>query len=248
VTGPVFVQQIIDLGPGPLSVHVGGQGSPVLCLHPAAGLAIRSVARTLAQTHQVICPIVPGYEGTPFLEGLVTVPGVADLLAEYITGHLSSPLPVVGHSMGARLGAWLTVRHPHLVERLMVMAPAGFRPLDAPPLSFEPEIFFKQLYAHPERRAPETRSPEQLAANRRAMAHYGIGAPRDEELMAVVGSISCPTLVVGGGKDVRVPKEAILDLHARIKTSSMDFIEDAAHSIETDQPEQAAAMVVKFLS
>ena len=248
MTSSLFIQKNIDLSLGPLTIHTGGEGRPVLCLHPAAGLAIRSVARTLALTHQVICPVVPGYEDTPYLDGLTSVPGVADLLAELITKHFSAPLPIVGHSMGARLGAWLTVRHPHLVERLVLMAPAGFRPLDAPPLSFEPEIFVKQLYAHPERRAPETRTPEQLAANRRAMAHYGIGAPRDEELGALIGQISCPTLIIGGAKDVRVPPESIHDLHSRIKSSLMDFVEDAAHSIETDQPDIAAAMVTRFLS
>lgn len=248
MTGPVFVQNKIALSKGSLTIYTAGAGRPILCLHPAAGLAIRSVAKTLALNHLVICPIVPGYEDTPYLDGLTTVPGVADLLAEYINGHLTSPLTVVGHSMGARLGAWLTVRHPHLVERLVMMAPAGFRPIDAPPLSFEPEIFIKQLYAHPERRVPETRTPEQLAANRRAMAHYGIGAPRDEELGALIGDITCPTLIIGGSKDVRVPPESIHDLHSRIKNSRMDFVDDAAHSIETDQPDIAAAMVAKFLS
>ena len=224
-----------------------GSGSPVVSLHPAAGLQIRAVAISLAQQFRVLRPIVPGYEATPFAENVNTIPQVAHLFAELIRLECAQTPDVVGHSMGARLAAWMTVLHPEAVRRLVLMAPSGFRPLDAPPLSFEPETFLKQLYAHPERRPAETRSPEELEANRRAFRHYGVGSPRDEALNMRIHEITCPTLLVGGFKDVRVPRESIDYLHTKIRGSQAVSIDDAAHAIEVDQPEATVDRVLSFL-
>ena len=235
------------LGRAELVWFEAGAGHPVVSLHPAAGLQIRAVANALAEGRRVILPIVPGYEATPYVDGMNTIPEVADLFAELIRLECRQTPDVVGHSMGARLASWMIVRHPDVARRLVLMAPSGFRPLDAPPLSFEPAVFLQQLYAHPERRPPETRSPEELEANRRAFRHYGVGNPRDEALDAKIHQIACPTLLVGGGKDVRVPPESIHYLHRKISGSRAIFIDDAAHAIEVDQPEQTSAQVVAFL-
>jgi pimeloyl-ACP methyl ester carboxylesterase len=243
-----FERKSTRIGGAELVWFEAGAGRPVISLHPAAGLQIRAVANALADHFRVLLPIVPGYEATPYVEGLATIPGVADLFAEWIGRECAENPAVVGHSMGARLASWMVVRHPHVARRLVLMAPSGFRPLDAPPLSFEPAIFLQQLYAHPERRPPETRSPAELEANRQAFRHYGVGSPRDEALDARIHQIACPTLLVGGGKDVRVPPESIHYLHGKIAGSQAIFIDDAAHAIEVDQPEQTSARVLSFLT
>jgi pimeloyl-ACP methyl ester carboxylesterase len=242
-----FARDIAHLTKGPLTFYAAGEGPDVLCLHPAAGLEIRSVAHRLARSHRVWLPIVPGYDKTPLLPGVDSIPAVADVMAEFIDKMMRGPAHVVGHSMGARLGAWLTVRSPTKVAQLVLMAPSGFRPVGAPPVSFEPATFLKQLYAHPEKRPPETCTPEERDANRKAFQHYGGGAPRDTALDARIGEIEKPTLLVQGACDVRVPPESTQELHGKIRNSTLVCIDDAAHALEVDQPERVADVVVSFI-
>lgn len=244
---PQFSRNVAPLSHGPLTFYTAGDGPDVLCLHPAAGLEIRSVAHRLALTHRVWLPVVPGYDKTPLLPGIDSIPAVADVMAEFIAKAMGGVAHVVGHSMGARLGAWLAVQSPDKVAQLVLMAPSGFRPIGAPPVSFEPAVFLQQLYAHPEKRPPETRTPDERDANRKAFQHYGGGALRDTALAARIGEIEKLTLLIQGTRDVRVPAESVQELHGKIRHSTIVYIDDAAHALEVDQPERVADVVEDFI-
>ena len=242
-----FVRQSAKLANGTLEYFVAGQGQDVIGLHGAAGMEIRAVARRLAKKFRVWLPIVPGYEATPPVPGVDSIPAVADLLAEFMDGVIGGPCELVGHSMGARIAAWLAILHPAKVRQLVLMAPAGFRPVDAPPLAFEGEGFLRQMYAHPERRPPGARTPEQMEANREAMRHYGVGGPRDKELIARIAEVQAFTLILGGSKDERVPAAAVQLVKSLVRRSQLLYVYDAAHAMEIDQPERVAGLVEDFL-
>ena len=242
-----FVHRTFKLSRGSLDCFVAGEGPDVICLHGAAGMEIRSVAQRLGNRFRVWLPVVPGYEGTLFMDGVNTIPDVADMLAEFIEHHIGKPCEVVGHSMGARIAAWLAILHPARVEQLVLMAPAGFRPMDAPPLSFERETMLRQMVAHSERQPVEVRTDAMIEANRKAMQHYGAGQSRDEALIARIGEIQASALILGGSKDVRVPAAAVQLLRSKIRRSSLVYVYDAAHLLEVDQPERVALLVEDFL-
>ncbi len=244
---PQFTRTVAHHSKGPLTVFTAGEGPDVVCFHPAAGLEIRSVAHRLAKTHRVWLPVVPGYDDTPLLPGVDTMSCVADVMAEFIEKTIGGVVDVVGHSMGARLGAWLTVQAPEKVGQLVLMAPSGFRPIGAPPVSFDPATFLKQLYAHPEKRPPDTRTPAAREANRKVFQHYGGGALRDTALDARIGEIEKLTLLIQGTCDVRVPAESVQELKGKIRNSTIVYIYDAAHSLEVDQPERVAEVVEDFI-
>ena len=242
-----FTRKTAQLGAGTMDYFVAGEGPNVICLHGAAGSEIRSVALKLRQKFRVWLPIVPGYESTPLVEGVNTIPGVAGLVSQFIDAMVGKRCEVVGHSMGARIAAWLAILHPDKVEQLVLMAPAGFRPVDAPPLAFVGDGFVRQMFAHPERRPAETRSAAVVESNRAAMRHYGVGNPRDEALVARISEIQAYTLILGGSKDERVPAEAVQAVKSRIRRSQLLYIYDAAHAMEIDQPERVANLVEDFL-
>lgn len=242
-----FERHVAELSRGPLHYYRAGSGADVLYLHAAAGLQIRAVPKRLIENFRLWIPVVPGYEGTPVIDDVQTIPSVAALIAEFVTTVVAGPVDVVGHSMGSRIGAWLTLINPELVDQLILMAPSGFRPLDAPALSFDSEIFLKQLYTHPERRPAETRSPEAIEGNRRAMRHYNIGTSYDADLVERIGEIDKLTLLLHGTKDVRVLPESMQLLRQKMKFSQLVYVYDAAHSLEIDQPERVANLVDDFL-
>jgi len=240
--------ETVSLSAGAVTCHIAGNGPPLLYLHPAAGYRSTGPIERLSTRFRVIAPLVPGFDGTPLLPSVATLPAIADLYAELIDEVGGGVCDVVGQSLGAWIGAWLAIRHPQKVEPLVLASPAGFRHPDLPPLSFDPETMLKQLYAHPEKRPPETKTTEQLAGNREAVKHYGIGSAWDEELNRRIGEIRCLTLIVHGTRDVRVPVEAVQRLKRDIPHAHLVFIYDAAHSIEVDQPERVGDVYEAFLT
>jgi len=241
-----FTRGTARLAAGSISYRVAGAGPDVLWLHGAASAGIRGVALRMQERFRVWAPILPGYDGTPFVPGVQTLPDLAQLLAGFIGEVIGDSCEVVGYSMGARLATWLAILHPEKVDRLVLMAPAGFRPHDAPPLVFEGEAFIRQMYAHPERRSADLMAPEIRASDRVARHHYGIGEPRDEALLARLGEIRAATLILGGSRDERVPAAALQTVKGGITKSQLVYVYDAAHALEIDQPERVAALIGDF--
>ena len=242
-----FERETMDLPTGPVTYFVAGAGHNVVYLHPAAGMRISDALRRLATRFRVWAPVVPGFDSTALHETVDTMPALADLLAAFIESGPGRAVDVVGSSLGGWLGAWFALRHPDLVEHLVLAAPAGFRPADAPPLSFEPEIMRAQLYAHPERVPPDDKPPELRKANAEAVARYGLGNSHDAALQARVADIACRTLILHGTLDVRVPASGVQMLKERIPNSQLVYVYDAAHSLELDQPDRVGALIEDFL-
>ena len=242
-----FKQGSVELPTGPVSYFVAGSGHDVLYLHPAAGMRISDPLRRLIRRFRVWAPVVPGFDGTAFHNSVASMPALSDLLAAFIETGPGRATDVVGSSLGGWLGAWVAVRHPDLVEHLVLAAPAGFRPADAPPLSFEPDVMRAQLYAHPERVPPDDKPPATREANAQAVAQYGLGNSHDAALQARAGEIACQTLILHGTLDVRVPASGVQMLKERIPNSQLVYVYDAAHSLELDQPERVGALIEDFL-
>ena len=242
-----FERKTMDLPTGPVTYFVAGSGHDVVYLHPAAGMRISDPLRRLIRRFRVWAPVAPRFDGTAVHHGVGSMPALADLLAAFVEAGPGRASDVVGSSLGGWLGAWLAVRHPELVEHLVLSAPAGFRPADAPPLSFEPEVMRAQLYAHPERVPPDDKPAGIRKANGEAVAHYGLGNSHDAALQRRAGEIRCQTLILHGTLDIRVPVSGVRMLKERIRHSQLVYVYDAAHSLELDQPERVGALIEDFL-
>lgn len=242
-----FSRNVADLPAGKLEYFKAGTGPNIIYLHPASGMRVSEALWRLSRRFQVWAPIVPGFDGTTRIDGVDSMPALADLLGSFIEVCVGGDSDVVGTSLGGWLGAWLAVRHPRRVRQLVLAAPAGFRAADAPPLSFEPEVMRAQLYAHPERMPAEEKSPTMRQGNRDALAYYGLGASHDPALIARLEEIECRTLILQGTMDVRVPAEAVRLIKQKIKHAQLVYIYDAAHSLEIDQPKRVGALIEDFL-
>ena len=244
--GSDFERKTTRLSGGSMDYFVAGTGPDVVCVHGASGFAIRAVPLRLRQRFRVWLPILPGYEGTPRIEGVDSVSDLAGLLAEFIDAQIGRRCELVGHGMGARIAAWLAIRHPSKVEQLVMMAPGALRRPGAPALDAAPEAVLRQLYAHPERQPPETRSAAERESDTAAARRYGSGPARDEALLARLPEIAAVTLILGGSKDPRAPAEAVQAVKSALPRANLIYVYDAAHMLEVDQPERVASLVEDF--
>lgn len=99
---------------------IGGTGSPILLLHgyPQTHVAWRLIAPTLAKSHTVIVPDLPGYGDSRTLNDQPrwTKRRVAGALVALMDRLGHERFAVVGHDRGARAGYRLALDHPERVK------------------------------------------------------------------------------------------------------------------------------------
>ncbi len=243
-----FERACAELPSGALPYWVAGDGPPVLYFHAADGARPTAGLVALAHHHRIYMPVIPGFDDTPLLDGIATMRDIARLGAEFIDSVIGKRADVIGQSFGGWAAPWLALEHAEAVGLMVLECPAGFRPEGHAPPSSDPALRLAEMYAHPERRAPETKSEATLTRNREMLHHYHGAVTRDAALIARLGEIEALTLILMGTKDGRIPPASGQLLKDRMAHAFLIYVYDAAHSIETDQPERFAIVVGDFLA
>lgn len=111
------------------NIHVIEEGTPgrqvALLIHgwSSSWYAMSPLIGLLSQRFRVIAVDLPGYGQSPRLPERTTIPQYADLLAELIARFSDGPAVLIGHSMGGMTSVTLALRHPVLVERMVLLGP-----------------------------------------------------------------------------------------------------------------------------
>jgi pimeloyl-ACP methyl ester carboxylesterase len=210
----------IRLSSGELTYFEAGSGKPLLYFHPAGGVRRSKVLEGLAQSFALRVPVVPGWEGTPFHDGVSTRKAVSALMAEFHGKVIGTRCDVMGWSFGGAVALWLALERPELVERLVLECPAGL-------ISIDPRI---------------------KRVNRALLEHYGAADGKDEALVARAGEVAHHTLILQGTNDGTIPSHSAEWLAGRLKHATLVHIEGAGHDLEVDQPARVLAEVRGFLN
>lgn len=241
-------QHRVRLASGDLEYFTVGEGRPLLLLHPAGGIRWTTVHEMLARTHRLYLPVMPGFDGTSTHAGVDSMQALGALAGEFIDTVIDAPCDVIGTSFGGWVSLWLTALRPERVGQLVLVGPAGFRPAGVGGAPGDPAALFRALYAHPEKLPPSSKTVEMEVANGRMRAHYNATRATDDELLARLGEVTCPTLILHGTEDRVIPKESVQLLKTRISASFLIYLWDAAHAPEVDQPERMASVIDSFLA
>src|SRR5436190_3361020 len=114
------------------AVDIVGDGDPLVLLHglaPTRAIWVRT-APLLARTRCVVTLDVPGFGSAPPAGRGFRLGEVADRIRlELRAARVTEPIDLVGHSMGAAVALALAARHPDAVRSLVLVSPAGLRPL-----------------------------------------------------------------------------------------------------------------------
>ena len=243
-----YDKKTAELASGSIDYFVAGDGPPVLYLHSAGGVRMTAALDALAGDFRVHVPIQPGFDGTPTLDGVGSMPDLARLANEFIDTVIGGKCDVIGHSFGGWIAAWLAVTAPEKIGLLVLQAPAGFRPEGEGGLPSDPEELRRRMFAHPENLPPEQKPVEVLARNREMLPIYNSGTATDSDLVARLGDIEALTLILHGTKDGVIPSSSPRLLRERIPHAHLIYVYDAAHNIEVDQPDRFIGLVQDFLT
>ena len=243
----------IRMPTGTVHYQVAGDGPPVACFHDSGGSVITRTLEKLAETHTVLLPIVPGFDGTPFhrsvqqIRMVHSMPGLANIMAGFIEATVGAPCDVIGQSFGGRLALWVAAQRPDLIGRLVVQSPTGLRQDGRGGFGKTAEGLATAIHAYPDRAPASGRTDVEMEVNRGVPSHYHQDAPYDEGLAERLGFIKADTLVLLGTRDQIVPQEVGYYIRSRIPRARLSYIYDAAHALDSDQPERVARLVKAFL-
>lgn len=226
--------------------RVAGSGDPVVLVHGLAGSTRwwRRNVSALAEAHTVYLVNFPGFGSFRRRGPGFALAEAADWLVAWIEAADIAPCHIVAHSMGGHVTIRLAARHPGLVRRLVLVAPAiisGHRRLLAYPRalvvagralspSFLPLLALDMLRAGPS---------TILRAARSLLA---------EDVRKALRAVVAPTLLVWGERDALVPPSLGTLMCAQLPDARLLVLPGAGHVANYDRPDRFNAATLAFLA
>jgi 2-succinyl-6-hydroxy-2,4-cyclohexadiene-1-carboxylate synthase len=248
-----------------LHVEVTGSGSRLALVHgfTQSGRTWGPAGEELGRRYQIVALDAPGHGRSSSVAA--DLPGGADLMADALSAH-GGPAAWIGYSMGGRFALHVALRHPRLVEKLvLVSTTAG---LDDPAErqarresdealadrveaeGVEPFLRWwlaQPLFATlPDPLAQvETRLDGSAAGLAESLRRAGTGT--QDPLWEHLADLEMPVLVVAGELDTKY--RALADrLHGAIgSNSTVAVIEGAGHACHLEKPVEFVQTVCDWL-
>ncbi|MEA2612694.1 MAG: hypothetical protein QOI52_653 [Chloroflexota bacterium] len=191
-----------------------GTGKPLILLHGGLGSGemFGPILPTLTAGHQVIAVDLQGHGRTADIDRPLEIPLMADDIAALIK-HLGLEKPdVMGYSLGGGVAFHTAVRHPEVVDRL-VMISANIRRS-----AIYPEMLAQQAQVGPDAMEFMKDTPMyelyQRVAPRpedfpRLLGKIGASMAKDFDFTDEVRGLQMPTLIVAADADMAPPSHYV---------------------------------------
>jgi pimeloyl-ACP methyl ester carboxylesterase len=272
-------QQSVQLRQGKILYRERGAGAPIVFLHGALinGDEWRDVVPPLAATHRCIIPDLPlGAHSVPLApDADLTPPGVAALVAEFLTTLDLRDVTLVASDAGGAIAQILVTTDPSRIAGL-VLAPCdtfwGFPPRYLKPLRWigllpgMMDVVLRSAWLKPCRSllfwsvAKRRIEPEIMASYVQPMKQSGavrrdLGKffrdtrPAHTRAAAVkLADFDRPTLLVWAADDLWFPLRNARRLTARIPNARLEILANSRTLVPEDQPDTLACLIAEFLT
>ena len=250
-----------------------GSGKVILLIHGYCGNAYNwsDVFDTLSKDYRVIVPDLPGYgkSGCPQKTEKQMMLWYADLMAGFLDQLGIKKAVVVGNSMGGSVAAWMAIRHPEKVEKLVLEDSAGIKgskmdllkgvasiipsgmiiPMLHMVFPADEKGMSKSPVSEQERvKLAELRYKSDLAKCSSKVMKWSavsIGADLTE---SELGKISMPTLIIWGSNDDLLDVSTAQKFHQKVPGSKVEIISGGVHTPMQWKPEEFVKVLKAFVS
>lgn len=219
---------------------------PVVLVH---GLVVSSrymepLARELGRHYRVLAPDLPGFGESDKPRRSLDVAELADALALWLRAAGIPRAMLVANSFGCQILAELALRHPEVVERLVLQGPT----IDPQARSLPLQIWRDLVNGRREPRpmGPIARVDYAKAGLRRALATARL-CVRDR-IEDKLPTITAPTLVLAGSRDPVVPLAWARRAARLLPRGRLVVVEGGTHTLNYSYPRSFAAAILPFLA
>jgi pimeloyl-ACP methyl ester carboxylesterase len=169
-------------------------------------------------------------------------------MAAFIAQTTDGPVDLVGESAGSPVALWLTLNHPDLVEKLVLVAPPVLGPAHRPNFGSTDELL-QMLYGD----APDWSEPPSDADEDRRARNSSANAQRfrspeaTQALLARLPEVRVPTLLLWGTEDRISPPELGAPYRKLIPNAYRVYLHGAAHSLPVAAGPRFVSLTLDFL-
>jgi pimeloyl-ACP methyl ester carboxylesterase len=267
------------------AIHARVQGAPnrrlLLLIHgwSSSWYALSPLLPLLSERFYCVAVDLPGYGESPPLAERATIPAYADLLADLVR-QISPAIPAVilGHSMGGMTAVTMGLRHPEVVERLVLLCPtisgklsfwintfiSPITMIERVPLfnkivaSLEPYLLsatdrLMKPASFAERTGISQQDYERLRADARRPGQGRVRAEcftamRENDLQGKLGVLTMPALVIWGMEDNTVPLRDASAVADEWPNAELRVLPKAGHWPQFETPDVTWRHVRSFVS
>jgi pimeloyl-ACP methyl ester carboxylesterase len=243
--GTAFVERHIDAAGFTVRCLEAGTGPAVLCLPGAGGPKMTLALDALAERFRVIVVELPGWGDQP--NDVADFDGLAEQVAQIATALGLDRFHLIGTSLGGACALHFVTLFPDRVESLVLEGPGKFREESTDPSQLAPDAFVKAFRSHPDR-VPQMAPPDpEFMARVWPTVVRLMGDGSVDELAPRLAEVPTRTLIVFGCDDGIINPINGRTLRRLMRNSSLQFVYDAAHDVQSDRPEAFADLVGDFL-
>jgi pimeloyl-ACP methyl ester carboxylesterase len=233
------------------------RGAALLLLHGAGSNAHtwRAQVEHLDTAHSAVAFDFPGHGRSGSTEGLHSIDAHAAFAGAFADAIRLRPAVVVGRAMGGAVAITMALTRPQHVRALVLVATTTRFEIPESSLDtwrqvmlgratqpfstalFSPKTDFavmKDAWMEQVKTDPRVRYHDLMACN---------GADFTDRL----GALTVPTLVITGRDDHFAPPDKAEDLQRRIPGARLVVIDDAGHTLSSEQPEQFNQAIERFV-
>ena len=243
-----------------VEIRESGIGNPILYLHPGDGFNLVPALEHLSNTHRVIAPSHPGFDGSDLPAHYRSVDDLAYWYLDLIKELNLKDVVLLGVSFGAWIAAEIAIKSTERLGGLVLVDPIGARfttnpreceiadmfgipRWELPKLLYHAESMHMQTFGDLEKE-----KLLQLARNHDSFCIYGWSPIlHDPKLASRLHRIDVPTSVIWGQQDRVVSVEYGKHWVQAIPGSSFTAIEGAGHYPHVEQPEMFQQALDVFL-
>lgn len=243
--GAAFIERTVDAAGFTVRYLEAGDGPAVLYLPGAGGPVMTFALDALAGRFRVIVLELPGWGAQP--NDVDDFDGLAAQIAEIATALGLDRFHLMGTSFGGACALHFVTLYADRVVTLVLEAPAKFRESSTDPSKLAPEAFITAFRSHPER-LPQMSPPDPAFMERVwPTVERLMGDGSDDGLAARLANVPTLTLILFGRDDGIINPINGRTLRRAMRNSSLQYVYDAAHDIQSDRPEAFADVVGDFL-
>jgi len=226
--------------------RVTGEGPAVVLVHGLSG-SIRWWSRNLdalAATHRVYLVNLPGF-GALLGRGRFQLPEASTLIRSWMDAVGLERASLVGHSMGGTVVLRTAARHPAVVERLLLVAPAGLPPGRSRLRHVGPLL--RSSTRHVRTRFATTLAADALRAGPLTLWRAG-SMLLAEDVRDDLARVTAPTLIVWGDQDTLVDPAGAATFAQAIPDSRLLLLPGVGHVPMVEAPAVFNEALAAFLA
>jgi pimeloyl-ACP methyl ester carboxylesterase len=178
-----------------------------------------------------------------------------EMLREYIGWKIGRPAHLAANSMGGKVAVKLAVRHPEMVNRLVLLAPSGLTRRERLPILAgahvtDPDALVRSVFHDPARAPEHLFQHYRLRLKDRAWRRNlleTIRATSGHGVRGLVGRVRQETLVILGSDDRVVDPLETAGVARRLPRGRIRLLGKCGHAPQIERADVVNRLVVQFL-